>query len=117
MQVRQAFNKRKRTTHAHASSARALRRGHINRAKVYLVAIVLVIVFLPSFIKYQELSYKNRKLEERLHALKVDNRRLEEEKMRLETDITYIEKRAREEIGVARKGEIVMKESAGRKGN
>ena len=120
MQVRQAFDKRKKTPHAHAHvhtpNAHADRHRHISRAKVYLVAIVLVIVFLPSFIKYQELSYKNRKLEERLHALKVDNKRLEEAKMRLETDITYIEKRAREEIGVARKGEIVMKESAGRKG-
>jgi cell division protein FtsB len=118
MQIRQAFDKRKTTHHAHApvhpqgSSAHADRRRNISRAKVYLVAIVLVIVFLPSFIKYQELSYKNRKLEERLHALKVDNKRLEEEKMRLETDITYVEKRAREEIGVARKGEIVLKEDA-----
>jgi cell division protein FtsB len=120
MQVRQAFaDKRKNITHAHPQGpgAHAPRRRHIGRAKVYLVAIVLVMVFLPSFIKYQELSYKNRQLEERLHALKADNRRLEEAKMRLETDITYIEKRAREEIGVARKGEIVLKESAGRKGN
>jgi len=122
MQIKQAFDKRKKSPHAHApvhphgSSVRADRRRYMSRAKIYLVAIVLVIVFLPSFVKYQELSYKNRKLEERLHALKVDNKRLEEEKMLLETDINYVEKRAREEIGVARKGEIVMKESAGRKG-
>jgi len=114
MQIKQAFDKRKKATHA--PSVHADRRRHMSRAKVYLVAIVLIIVFLPSFVKYQELSYKNRKLEEKLHALKVDNKRLEEEKMLLETDITYVEKRAREEIGVARKGEIVMKESAGRKG-
>jgi cell division protein FtsB len=113
MQIKQAFDKRKKTTHA--PSVRADRRRHMSR-KIYLVAIVLVIVFLPSFVKYQELSYKNRKLEERLHELKVDNKRLEEEKMLLETDINYVEKRAREEIGVASKGEIVMKESAGRKG-
>jgi cell division protein FtsB len=123
MQVRQAFDKRKNSPNAHAPvhpqgpSAHADRRKHISRAKVYLVAIVLVIVFLPSFIKYQELSYKNRQLEERLHALKADNRRLEEEKMRLETDITYVEKRAREEIGVVRKGEIVLKEDAKKKRN
>lgn len=86
-----------------------------NRAKVYLVAAVIVIIFLPSFIKYQELSYKNRRLEAKIDALKVENKRLEEEKFRLETDITYIEKRAREEIGVARKGEIVMKNVSIRK--
>jgi cell division protein FtsB len=102
----------KKPSKTHVPSAHPLRRRHVSRAKIYLVAIVLAIVFLPSFVKYQELSYKNRKLEERLHALKVDNRRLEEEKLLLETDITYIEKRAREEIGVARKGEIVLKEAA-----
>lgn len=82
---------------------------------MYLVAAVIVIIFLPSFIKYQELSYKNRRLEAKIDALKVENKRLEEEKFRLETDITYIEKRAREEIGVARKGEIVMKNVSIRK--
>ena len=118
MQVKQEFDIRKKATHTHAreQAGHENRRRHINRAKIYLVVIVLVIVFLPSFVKYQELSYKNRKLEERIHALKVDNRRLEEEKMRLETDITYIERRARDEIGVARKGEIVLKEPADRKG-
>jgi cell division protein FtsB len=111
MQTRQSFDKRKNAVH----EVHAGRRRHISRAKVYLVVIVLVIVFLPSFVKYQELSYKNRKLEEKIRTLSTDNRRLEEEKMRLETDITYVEKRAREEIGVARKGEIVMKGSSGKK--
>jgi cell division protein FtsB len=86
-------------------------RRRINRAKIYLIAAVLVIVFLPSFAKYQELSYKNRKMEEKIRMLALDNKRLEEEKYRLENDITYIEKRAREEMGVARKGEIVLKET------
>jgi cell division protein FtsB len=40
---------------------------------------------------------------------------LTEEKHRLETDITYCEKRAREELGVARKGEIVLKNVSVRK--
>jgi cell division protein FtsB len=79
-------------------------------AKIFLIAAVIFIVFLPSFAKYQELSYKNRKLEEKMKMLTVDNRRLEDEKRRLETDINYIEKRAREEMGVVRKGEIVLKE-------
>lgn len=86
-----------------------MRRKPISRAKIYLVAIVLVIVFMPSFIKYQALSYKNRQLEAKIGDLKNDNKRLEEEKRRLETDITYVEKRAREEMGLARKGEIVLK--------
>jgi cell division protein FtsB len=105
----------KKTSHAHTHAVHHERRRGMNRAKIYLIAAVLAIVFLPSFAKYQELSYKNRKLEERINALSLDNRRLEEEKRRLETDITYIEKRAREEIGVVRKGEIILKGSAGKK--
>ncbi len=85
----------------------------MNRTKVLMVAAVVFIVFLPSFIKYQELGYKNRKLEERLIALGRETRRLEEEKRRLETDITYVEKRAREEMGLVRKGEIVLKGATG----
>lgn len=84
----------------------------IKRAKIYIVIGVLVIIFLPPFAKYQELRYKNKKLEERINYLKLDNARLTEEKRRLETDISYIEKTAREKIGVVRKGEIVLKEAA-----
>ena len=83
----------------------------INKVKVLLVAAVVAIVFLPSFARYQGLSHKNRKLEERIKFLGDENKRLESEKTRLETDITYIEKKAREKLGVVRKGEIVLKEA------
>jgi len=95
--------------HPDAHSGHGPRKKGINRTKVMMVAVVIIIIFLPSFAKYQELSYKNRKLEERLIALGRESRRLEEEKLWLETDITYVEKRAREEIGLVRKGEIVLK--------
>ncbi len=82
----------------------------INRTKIYLVISILIVIFLPPFAKYQELHYKNKKLEERINSLKEENRQLAEEKRRLETDITYIEKKAREKMGVVRKDEIVLKE-------
>jgi cell division protein FtsB len=85
----------------------------IKKAKVVLVMAVLVIIFLPSFAKYQELSYKNRKLEDRISFLAQENKRLEQEKVLLETDISYIEKKAREKLGVVRKGEIVLKDTQG----
>lgn len=83
----------------------------INRPKILLVMAVLVIVFLPAFAKYQELSYKKAKLEERINFLTAENKRLEEERSLLETNITYIEKKAREKLGVVRKGEIVLKDT------
>ena len=81
----------------------------INRTKVLLVAAVLVVIFLPSFAKYQELSYKNRKMEERINFMERENKRMTMEKGLLETDAAYIEKKAREKLGVVRKGEIVLK--------
>lgn len=85
------------------------------RTKVYILIAALVVVFLPPFAKYQELKYKAGKLEERINAVRAENKRLAEEKRRLETDIVYIEKKAREKIGVVRKGEIVLKESPEKK--
>ena len=87
------------------------RRRGMSRAKIYLVATVLIIVFLPSFVKYQELRYKNKRLEDEISLLNTKNKRLIEEKKRLETDITYVEQRARENMGMARKGEIILKQA------
>ena len=84
----------------------------INRLKIYLIATVFIIIFLPSFAKYQELLYKNRKLDERITELKAQNGRLELEKVRLETDTAYIEKTARDKLGVVKKGEIVIRQSS-----
>ena len=83
--------------------------------KFYLILGVIIVIFLPPFARYQELRYKNKKLEERLESLKEENARLTEEKRLLETDINYVEKTAREKIGIVRKGEIVMKEVPVRK--
>ena len=80
--------------------------------KLWIAIAIIVIVFLPPFVKYQKLRYKNKNLGNRIKALQEESKRLEEEKKRLEKDIAYIEKRARDNIGVVRKGEIVVKETA-----
>ncbi len=82
----------------------------IRSFKLWVIIGIAVVIFVPPFAKYQELCYKNKKLEERIENLKAENERLTEEKRLLETDINYIEKTAREKIGVVRKGEIVLKE-------
>lgn len=78
--------------------------------KLYIAIAILLVIFIPPFAKFQELCYKRRKLEEKIAALRAENKKLENEKRRLETDIAYIEKKAREKIGLVRKGEIVLKE-------
>jgi cell division protein FtsB len=78
--------------------------------KILLIVVGIVIVFLPPFARYQELSYKSRLLDYKIKSAKAEIERLEDEKRRLETDINYIEKKARDKLGLVRKGEIVIKE-------
>ena len=77
--------------------------------KFWIITGVFLIIFVPPFAKYQELRYKNQKLAERIDELKAENKTLEEKKKRLETDIVYVEKRARDKMGLVRKGEIVLR--------
>jgi cell division protein FtsB len=81
----------------------------IGSAKLYIGIAIFLIIFVPPFAKYQELRYKNQKLAERIDALKAENMLLEQQKKSLETDIVYVEKRARDKMGLIRKGEIVMR--------
>jgi cell division protein FtsB len=82
----------------------------IGRSRLYLVIGIATVLFLPPFIKYQALKYKERKIERQIAEAKAEIKRLEEEKRKLETDVSYVEKRAREKVGMVRKGEIVIKE-------
>jgi len=87
----------------------------IGSAKLWIIIAIAVAVFLPPFAKYQELRYKNKRLEEQIAQLSKETAQLSEEKRKLETDINYVERRAREKIGVVRKGEIIIKEVPVRK--
>ena len=83
----------------------------IGSVRFYIALVVLIIIFLPPFAKYQELRYKNNKLDKDLKDAKAEIGRMEIDKRRLETDITYIEGKTREKIGIVRKGEIILKGS------
>ena len=77
--------------------------------------LVLVLVLMLSFLAFGEwglvhywrLSEERRSLEERSQALQRDNELLREKIYRLRKDDRYLEKVAREELGMARDGEII----------
>ena len=66
-------------------------------------------VYLPGFSKLQELKEKNRNLERRIDILRKTNEDLRKEKEKLENDPSYVEKIAREKLGMAKKDEIIIK--------
>ena len=74
-----------------------------------VIAIILVVIFLPGYTKFMELRAKNTYLEKEIERLEQENVRLYKEKDMLEKDIDYIEKVARESMGVTREGEIPLR--------
>ena len=74
-----------------------------------VIAIVLFVLFLPGYAKFMELRARNIYLEGEIKRLEQENIALYKEKDRLEQDIDYIEKVARDSMGVAREGEIPIK--------
>ncbi len=73
------------------------------------IAIALVVIFLPGYAKFMELRARNVHLEKEIEHLEQENVSLNLEKKKLEEDIYYIEKVARESMGVTREGEIPVK--------
>ena len=80
----------------------------IKPAHVIIIAIIGAI-FLPGYIKFMQLKIRNMHLEKEITRLEKDNVKLYKEKKRLEEDINYVEKVARESMGVTKKGEIPIR--------
>jgi len=74
-----------------------------------IIAIIITAVFLPGYIKFMQLKIRNMYLEREIARLEKDNLKLYKEKNKLEEDINYVEKVARESMGVTKKGEIPIK--------
>ena len=75
--------------------------------------LVLMFVFLTfgewGLLHYWRLSDDSTRLEGRTRALQHENERLREKVYRLANDDQYLEKVAREELGLAKEGEVVYR--------
>ena len=80
-----------------------------NAVGLFVFAIVMFLLFLPSYTKMQDLQQKNLDLSKSLHDFKKQNVQLKREKKLLEYDPVYLEKVAREKMGLIREGEVVYK--------
>ena len=77
---------------------------------LYLViALVLLVTFLPGYKKFMDFRAKNIHLEKEIERLEKDNIALYKEKKKLEEDMDYVEKVARDSMGLAKEGEIPIK--------
>jgi len=85
----------------------------MERKKVTLYAAffvgIFIVIFLPGFSELQKLREENRDSQKRMEILVHHNEVLKEEIQRMKQDPDYMEKKAREKLGIVKKGEIVYK--------
>ena len=80
-----------------------------NALSLFIFTVIIVIIYLPSYTKMRELKQKNEEFFQRIQELEARNQKLEEERKFLQTDPAYLEKFAREKMGLIRQGETVYK--------
>jgi cell division protein FtsB len=80
-----------------------------NAIGLFVITVIILLVFLPSYTQMQDLKQRNQTYAVRIKELEAKNARLEREKHMLETDPEYVEKVGREKMGLIRPGEKVYK--------
>ena len=71
--------------------------------------VLFAFLYLPNLSHLAELWGEEGRIKKELSELDTKIARLEEEKKLLQTDLTYLEKVIREELGLVRPGEMVYK--------
>jgi cell division protein FtsB len=78
---------------------------------VLAVALALVLVlcwiYLPSITRYRELKTEEERLNQKIREIDSQIKTLADERHLLQTDVAYLEKVIREELGFVKPGEIV----------
>ena len=80
-----------------------------NAIWLFVVTTFVFIYFLPSYTKMQDLKQKNWDYQQQIKILQAKNAQLLKEKKLLENDPEYVEKVAREKMGLIKEGEVVYK--------
>jgi cell division protein FtsB len=83
----------------------------------YVVAAltVLAVVLLPGLSKLHKLRRENVQLQKRIRLLKEHNGVLTEEITNMQQDPGYVETKAREKLGILKKGEMIYEPATERK--
>jgi len=73
------------------------------------IAALLVAVFLPGFSELQKLREENEQLGKRIVLLEEHNEELKVDLQKMRQDPDYVEKKAREKLGIVKKGEVIYR--------
>ncbi len=87
-------------------------RGNVIRRLVLYGALLVLgvcVVFLPGYSELHKLRDKNGQLRSRIRLLEEHNDKLKEELLKMKEDPVFVEKKAREKLGIVRKGEVIYR--------
>ena len=71
------------------------------------VILILCWIYLPSITRYRELKSEEERLNQKIQEIDTQIKTLADERHLLQTDVAYLEKVIREELGFVKPGEIV----------
>ena len=84
-----------------------LKKFFIVLAIALVVILILGWIYLPSFTRYRELKTEEEHLSKKIQEIDAQIKILSDERHLLQTDVAYLEKVIREELGFVKPGEIV----------
>ena len=80
-----------------------------NAIWLFAFAVFALAIFLPSYTKMQDLLQINIEYRKEIGDLRKENAKLKEQQKMLESNPDYLEKVAREKMGLIKDGETVYK--------
>lgn len=80
-----------------------------NAIVLFMGTIAVLALFLPPYGQWQKKTQRNAQFVAQIENLKAEQKALVEEKRLLEEDPAYIEKIARDKMGLIKEGEVVYK--------
>ncbi len=84
-----------------------LKRFFVALALALAVVLILCWIYLPSITRYRELKSESDRLSQKIQEIDSQIKNLADERHLLQTDVAYLEKVIREELGFVKPGEIV----------
>ncbi len=80
-----------------------------NAIWLFGLTVLILALFFPAFGKMNEIRNKNRQYEQQISELTLKNNELKKELRLLKEDPVYLEKVAREKMGLIKEGEVIYK--------
>jgi len=84
-----------------------LKKFFVALALTLTIVLILCWIYLPSITRYRELKSDEERLNQKIQEIDAQIRTLADERHLLQTDVAYLEKVIREELGFVKPGEIV----------